>query len=147
MCIRDRFRFMQNLKWCFICHHESTFQKFPVEVFIHRKKKRFRIPDHPVCHSSPGDLHAILFPVLFLTGFSDSFPLLFTVLFVGKGGRYHAKKTSKRGREHPKTIGWPMRGPVHSRSRSRNRKGHHYKRPSKDASGSQGEVDHIENSG
>ena len=30
-------------------------------------KKRFGIPDHPVCHSSSGDLYAILFPVLFLT--------------------------------------------------------------------------------
>jgi len=58
---------MQNLKWRFICHRESTFQKFPVEVFVHRKKKRFGIPDHPVCHSSSGDLYAILFPVLFLT--------------------------------------------------------------------------------
>ena len=57
----------ENLKWRFICHRESTFQKFPVEVFVHRKKKRFGIPDHPVCHSSSGDLYAILFPVLFLT--------------------------------------------------------------------------------
>ena len=83
---------MQNLKWCFICHHGSTFQKFPVEVFIYRKKKRFRIPDHPVCHSSSGDLHAILFPLLFLTVVWETITKLLVHYPGNRSGRSHSIK-------------------------------------------------------
>lgn len=76
----------------FICHHESTFQKFPVEVFVHRKKKRFGIPDHPVCHSSSGDLHAILFPVLFLTVVRKTITKLLVHYPGNRSGRSHSIK-------------------------------------------------------
>ena len=50
----------------------TPFQKFSVEIFIHGKKECLRIPDHPVCHRCPGDRHAILFPLLFLTAVGQS---------------------------------------------------------------------------
>ena len=83
---------MQNLKRRFICHRESTFQKFPVEVFVHRKKKRFGIPDHPVCHSSSGDLHTILFPVLFLTVVWETITKLLVHYPGNRSGRSHSIK-------------------------------------------------------
>ena len=83
---------MQNLKWRFICHRESTFQKFPVEVFVHRKKKCFRIPDYPVCHSSSGDLHAILFPILFLTVVWETITKLLVHYPGNRSGRNHSIK-------------------------------------------------------
>ena len=83
---------MQNLKRRFICHHESTFQKFPVEVFVHRKKKRFGIPEHPVCHSSSGDLHSILFPILFLTVVWETITKLLVHYPGNRSGRSHSIK-------------------------------------------------------
>ena len=83
---------MQNLKWRFICHRESPFQKFPVEVFIHRKKKCFGISDHPVCHSSSGDLHAILFPVFFLTVVWKTITKLLVHYPGNRSGRSHSIK-------------------------------------------------------
>ena len=55
----------RRLKWRFISAIANPFRSFL--IFSHRKKNASEIPDHPVCHSSSGDLCAILFPVLFLT--------------------------------------------------------------------------------
>ena len=81
---------MQDLQGRLICHCEFPFQKFSVEIFIHRKKECLRIPDHPVCHRCPGDRHAILFPVLFLTAVGQSV----TELLVHHPG-------NRTGRRHP----------------------------------------------
>ena len=43
--------------------------------------------------------------------------------------------------QYPKAKGWTMGGPLHSRSRSGNRKSHHQKRPRQDASGSERETE------
>ena len=51
------------------------------------------------------------------------------------------KTTSKRRGEHPQAKGRPLGGPVHCRSRSGNRQGHHQKRPRQDASGSKGKTE------
>ena len=68
----------------------TPFQKFSVEIFIHGKKECLRIPDHPVCHRCPGDRHAILFPLLFLTAVGQSV----TELLVHHPG-------NRTGRRHP----------------------------------------------
>ena len=54
------------------------------------KKECLRIPDHPVCHRCPGDRHAILFPLLFLTAVGQSV----TELLVHHPG-------NRTGRRHP----------------------------------------------
>lgn len=50
------------------------------------------IPDHPVCHSSSGDLHAILFPVLFLTVVWETITKLLVHYPGNRSGRSHSIK-------------------------------------------------------
>ena len=83
---------MKHLQRCFICHCEFPFQQFPVEEFIHRKEKCFRILDHPVCHGCPGNRCTILFPVFFLTEIRKSVAELLVHHPCNSAGRSHPIK-------------------------------------------------------